>query len=105
MRPAVCARSSFSFPLSRVITADIALPPPPSSSRQVCIIAAAMTSRSPFVAPLEKRAEANAARCAFGVMRSDPLAVLAAYRAWEVAWSQVGGMEEGGGGREAWEGA
>lgn len=50
-----------------------------------------MTSRSPFVAPLEKRAEAKAARCAFDAMRSDPLAILAAYRAWEVAWSQVRG--------------
>jgi len=29
---------------------------------QVCIIAAAMTTRSPFVSPLEKRAEADAAK-------------------------------------------
>ena len=52
-----------------------------------------MTSRSPFVAPLEKRAEAKEARCAFDTMRSDPLTILAAYRAWEVAWSQVRGAD------------
>ena len=63
-----------------------------------------MTSRSPFVSPLEKRAEADAAKASFGGMRSDPLAVLAAYRGWEAARAQVG---RGGGGRggHGWEAA
>ena len=76
-----------------------------SSPSQVCVIAAAMTSRSPFVSPLEKRAEADAAKASFGGMRSDPLAVLAAYRGWEAARAQVRrGRErkrEGGGGGDA----
>ncbi len=63
--------------------------PSPRLVSQVCVIAAAMTSRSPFVSPLEKREEANAAKASFAVARSDALAVLAAYRAWEVARAQV----------------
>ncbi len=52
----------------------------------VAIIAAAMTARSPFVSPLDKRQEADAVKiAAFGGAKSDALAVLAAYKGWEAS--------------------
>jgi hypothetical protein len=49
-----------------------------------------MSSRSPFVSPLDKRAEADAAKRAFAAEQSDHLAALAAYKAWDDARRQVG---------------
>lgn len=47
-------------------------------------IAAAMSlSRSPFVTPMDKRAEANEARAIFSREKSDQMALLRAYEAWE----------------------
>ena len=48
----------------------------------VLTIAAVLGGRSPFVAPLEKRDEADAAKRAFAEDQSDHLATLNAYNAW-----------------------
>ncbi len=52
----------------------------------VAIIAAAMSSRSPFLSPLEFRDQADEVKVReFGGAKSDALAVLAAYRGWEAS--------------------
>ena len=52
-------------------------------------IAAALATRSPFVSPLDKRDAAATAHKAFAEERSDHLAILAAFNAWQ-AERQVG---------------
>ena len=51
----------------------------------VCTIAACMSERNPFVAPLDKREQADEARRAFGVLNSDHLTMLKAYNEWKQA--------------------
>lgn len=48
-------------------------------------VAAAISSRSPFVSPLERRDAADAAKRGFAREQSDHLAVLAAYQGWRDA--------------------
>ena len=51
----------------------------------VLTVAAAISSRSPFVSPLERREAADAAKRGFAREQSDHLAVLAAYQGWRDA--------------------
>ena len=51
----------------------------------VLTLAAAISSRSPFVSPLERRDAADAAKRGFAREQSDHLAVLAAYQGWRDA--------------------
>ena len=51
----------------------------------VLTVAAAISSRSPFVSPLERREAADAAKRGFAREQSDHLAVMAAYQAWRDA--------------------
>ena len=53
-------------------------------------IAAGLSFRSPFVAPFEKREEADKARKAFAVQRSDHLTLLKAYDGWVKAKEKGG---------------
>lgn len=59
----------------------------------ILTIAAALSGRSPFLSPIDKREEANAARLNFaGSSKSDHLAIVSAYEGWNVArrdgWKQ-----------------
>jgi len=56
-------------------------------------IAATMSFKSPFVSPLEKRDEADAAKQDFEVGSSDHLTILNAYNGWWEAKLQRGGAE------------
>jgi hypothetical protein len=77
----------------------------------VLTIAGGMGFRSPFVAPVEKRGEADEVRRAMAVGRSDHLTMLRAYLAWwqakqgkvgdSGAGGSDGGKKRGGGGRGA----
>ena len=49
--------------------------------------------RSPFVSPLDKRADADRARLAFEIGQSDHLTVLRAYDAWRVERARGGSAE------------
>jgi len=51
----------------------------------VLTVAATISSRSPFVSPLERREAADAAKRGFAREQSDHLAVLAAYEGWRDA--------------------
>ena len=51
----------------------------------VLTVAATISSRSPFVSPLERRDAADAAKRGFAREQSDHLAVLAAYQGWRDA--------------------
>lgn len=52
----------------------------------ILTIAAALSGRSPFLSPLDKREEANAARLNFaGSSKSDHMAIVSAYEGWIVA--------------------
>ena len=59
-------------------------------------IAAALSGRPPFLSPSDKREEANAARdrLAAGAVRSDHLALVAAFNGWHAA-RERGGRKEG----------
>ena len=59
-------------------------------------IAAALSGRPPFLSPSDKREEANAARdrLAAGAVRSDHLALVAAFNGWHAA-RERGGRREG----------
>ncbi|KAL8581805.1 hypothetical protein ACOMHN_010179 [Nucella lapillus] len=59
----------------------------------VAVIAAAMTDKSPFVVPLSRRDEANAAKLSLSVAASDHLTVFRAYLGWTQARSQGRGAE------------
>eukprot|EP00873_Tetraselmis_striata_P014025 jgi/Tetstr1/434289/TSEL_023396.t1 len=59
----------------------------------VLTVAAAMSSRSPFVAPLEKREEADLAKRSFADCNSDHLAVMQVYQEWLSARSAGRGAE------------
>ena len=54
----------------------------------VLTVAAAISSRSPFVSPLERREAADAAKRGFAREQSDHLAVLAAYQGWRDAHAE-----------------
>ncbi|KAK7463169.1 hypothetical protein BaRGS_00038228, partial [Batillaria attramentaria] len=54
----------------------------------VAVIAAAMTDKSPFVVPLSRREEANAAKLALSTAASDHLTLYRAYKGWCLARSQ-----------------
>ena len=58
----------------------------------VLTIAAAMSGRSPFLSPADKRAEANAARdrLAAHAHKSDHLAIVAAFNGWQAARERGG---------------
>ncbi|CAG9466338.1 unnamed protein product [Pedinophyceae sp. YPF-701] len=56
-------------------------------------VAAALSSRSPFVSPLDKREEADAAKRSFAGDQSDHLAVVDAFDAWEDVRRQGKGAE------------
>jgi len=62
----------------------------------VLTIAAALSGRPPFLSPSDKREEANAARdrLAAGAVRSDHLALVAAFNGWHAA-RERGGRKEG----------
>ncbi|XP_071825877.1 ATP-dependent RNA helicase dhx29-like isoform X2 [Apostichopus japonicus] len=51
----------------------------------VSVIAAAMTDKSPFIVPLEKRDRANQAKRAMSVAASDHLTLFKAYSGWKLA--------------------
>ncbi|XP_033098056.1 ATP-dependent RNA helicase dhx29-like [Anneissia japonica] len=51
----------------------------------VAIIAAAMTDKSPFIVPLEKRGEANAAKRALAIANSDHITIYKVYSGWKEA--------------------
>ncbi|XP_071942254.1 ATP-dependent RNA helicase dhx29-like [Antedon mediterranea] len=51
----------------------------------VAIVAAAMTDKSPFVVPLEKRGEANAAKRALAIANSDHITIFKVYSGWQEA--------------------
>ncbi|KAG5188233.1 hypothetical protein JKP88DRAFT_267647 [Tribonema minus] len=51
----------------------------------VLTIAAGMSGRNPFVAPFDKREEADEARRNFGLANSDHMTLLKAYDAWQMA--------------------
>eukprot|EP01018_Ginkgo_biloba_P024202 Gb_37230 [translate_table: standard] len=52
----------------------------------ILTIAAALSGRSPFLSPMDKREEANTARRNFaGNTKSDHMAIVAAYEGWEMA--------------------
>ena len=55
-------------------------------TEDVLTIAASLTTRSPFLSPLEKRNEANDAKCKLaGNSRSDLIALLNAYNGWSAS--------------------
>ncbi|BFZ23488.1 hypothetical protein BsWGS_26527 [Bradybaena similaris] len=49
---------------------------------QIAVVAAAMTEKSPFVVPLSKRSEADAAKEALSVAFSDHITLYKAYQGW-----------------------
>ncbi|KAK7093940.1 hypothetical protein V1264_007619 [Littorina saxatilis] len=59
----------------------------------VAVIAAGMTDKSPFVVPLSRRDEANAAKQSLATAASDHLTVYRAYLGWTQARSQGRGAE------------
>ena len=53
----------------------------------VLTIAAALSTKSPFISPFERREEANEARLLFLTQESDLLTTLAAFEAWKSCWA------------------
>ena len=58
----------------------------------VLTIAAAMSSKSPFISPMEERQEANAAHAVFAARsyKSDHLMIVTAFNAWQVVMQEEG---------------
>eukprot|EP01134_Creolimax_fragrantissima_P007272 CFRG7272T1 len=60
----------------------------------ILTVGAVLSSRSPFLSPLDKRDEANAAKNAFSLAKSDHLTYLRAYDSWRNIRKNLNGREE-----------